>query len=248
MVLWSLGLLALLTTQLVGTARSGAQSAAARRDQAILAAAAAGGIQQGIHWLLTVPDDPALVSFPARIGVAMVTVTVENQAGRINPNQATLPLLQALLVALGESTAVARTIAEGVVDWRTAAAMSVAGELKAKAYAAAGRTYAPPGRLFHSIEEMGLIPGMTPALLDRMRPHICLYLDTAVTRDAATGPVAKAIASLDEDEVFFPGAERIFAITAEARGFGQLRVVRRAIVRFRPHSAGLPAILTWERE
>ena len=245
-VLWTLGLLALLTTQMALTARSGVQSATARRDHAIAAAAAEGGIQQGIHWLMTRPTDPASTAVEARIGAAIVTNAITNQAGRINPNQASLALLQAFLVALGEPTSTARHIAEGIVDWRVPSAMSVDGEVKSKVYAAAGRGYAPPGRQFHSVDEISLIPGMTPALLARMRPFMCLYLDTAVAREAATGPVAQAIAALGDEEVFFPSSERIFEILAEARGPAGTKAVRRVIIRFRPGANGLPAILTWD--
>lgn len=247
-VLWSLGLLALLTTQMIQSSRSGLQSANARRDYAVVAEAADAGIQQGIFLLLGMVQDPAAFTRRVSIGQTRLRITVENQAGKINPNLAPVSLLEALLVAVGEARSAALMIAEEIVDWRTPAPISVGGGLKTDVYKFAGLNYGPPGRLFRSVDELGLLPGVTPALLSRLRPWLCLFLDNAVTPEAAAGPVAQAVANSETDEVSFPAADRVFLITVTADGPGRARFVRKAIVRFQFRATGLPRILSWETE
>jgi general secretion pathway protein K len=245
-VLLSLSLLSIAAMAVIASSRSATQSARALHDRALTMAAADGGIQQAMFVLLQAPENPVSLRLSAIIGQVRVRIEIENQAGKINPSLASLPLLRGLLIALGENPRIATTIAEAIVDARTPAPMSVGGGLKSDIYRSAGLNYGPPGRLFHSINELGMLPGVTPALLVRLRPYLCLYLENAVAPDAATGPVQQALALAESDEVSFPAPDRVFQITAIASGPGRTRFVRMATVRRRPDASGAPQILSWE--
>jgi general secretion pathway protein K len=245
-VLLSVALLSLAAMVVIRSGRSSAQSASALRDRAVAMAAADGGIQQAMFELLRIPEDPVALRLSATVGQVRVRIEVENQSGKLNPNLASVPLLRGLLIALGENPLVATTVAETIVDSRTPAPMSVGGGLKRDVYRAAGLSYGPPGRLFHSINELAALPGVTPALLARLRPYLCLYLANAVVPDAAAGAVRQAIAQTASDDIDFPANDRVFQVTATASGPGRARFVRIAIVRARPGGNGAPQILSWE--
>ena len=103
-VLWTLGLLALLGTQLLATARQDTQLARNLVDAAELEAAANGAVQQAIfanldtsnkHW------DADSITRVIRVGRVPVAVQLDDEAEKVNPNIASVALLQALMTALG---------------------------------------------------------------------------------------------------------------------------------------------------
>jgi general secretion pathway protein K len=79
-------------------------------------------------------------------GGAAATVRVESEQGKVNPNLAPAPLLQALLLPLGVEPRAAASLAASILDWRTAGQRPRPGGAKEPQYRAAGRDYAPPGR------------------------------------------------------------------------------------------------------
>ncbi|MCQ8239515.1 hypothetical protein [Rhizosaccharibacter radicis] len=181
-VLWTLVLLSLLVGALAAAGGGRARVADALRRNAELDAAAEGGVQEAMFHLL----DRSRARWPAdgrvrevRRGPVVLRVLIETEAGKINPNQAQPALLEALLLAVGADRDTARQLALNIESWRRPG-MPVAGGVGnggalANAYAAAGRDYGPPGQPFESLDELGLVLGMTPALLDRMAPHLTLF-------------------------------------------------------------------------
>jgi len=97
-VLGWLGILALLGVLLTSTARVEMRVATATRDHAAAGAAADGAIRQAIFVLVGggqvgSADQPMRV----RIGEATVDITAEDEAGKINPNTASILVLRGLL-------------------------------------------------------------------------------------------------------------------------------------------------------
>ena len=160
-VLWSLALLALLGTHVVATGRSEVQLAANLRGAAAAEAAADGALFQAVFHLLDPsprrwwPDGVSReIALP---GGAAATVRVESEQGKVNPNLAPAPLLQALLLPLGVEPRAAASLAASILDWRTAGQRPRPDGAKEPQYRAAGRDYAPPGRPFESLDELGLV-------------------------------------------------------------------------------------------
>jgi general secretion pathway protein K len=175
-VLWSMVLLALLFSRLVSAGRSEAEIAFNLRHAAQLQAQADGVLYDVIFGLLGGPGgwtaDGSLRRIRLIGGVA--SVSVANLAGRVDPNSASAALLDALLHRVGADAPTADAVSKAMVDWRSPDA---AGRVEAPHYAAAGLSYAPPGSPFQSIGEIGLVLGMTPALLTRLAPHLSLYIE-----------------------------------------------------------------------
>ncbi len=260
-VLWTLGLLSLLGAQLTGAARSQTRQAANLRANAVAEAAADGAAQEAVLRLLRhewTADDRV---HAVRLGGALVRVRVENLAGRINPNTTTPLVMQGLLAGLGLDPAHAAALGKAIIDWRTVSTFSLSGGSKLAQYQAAGLPYGPSNRAFESIDEIGLVAGMTPELLHRMRPYLSVYQEGDVARDAAGAAGTQALDdarlaggrnSLAAGVFGFTSPNLVALVIASAQvgsGTGAARFTRQSVVRLKaePEADEAPyQILTWE--
>ena len=179
-VLWTVGFLALLGTQIVASGRSETQLAGNLKQEAELAAAADGAVAHVMFMILALKDShfqPDGVVREVRIGQIPVLVEVRNESDRINLNTASGPLLRALVIDAGGAPALADRLAAAVLDWRTSGARPRPNGAKAAEYRAAGRAYGPPGTPFQSVEELADLLGMTPVLFERLAPHLTVLTD-----------------------------------------------------------------------
>ncbi|MFW7269016.1 general secretion pathway protein GspK [Gluconacetobacter sp. Hr-1-5] len=172
-VLWTLVGLSLLVSIVIATAGAELRSVRALRLSAQMQEAADGAVWQAIfhamdrsvaHWA---QDGRAYVT---RMDGLTLTTRLRSEAGLINPNTAPRPLLAALIEACGATAGQAATIAANMVEWRSSAQGNVA-DMRAR-YLAAGLTYRPPQAAFQTIDEIGLVLGMTPGLLRALTPHL----------------------------------------------------------------------------
>ncbi len=175
LVLWAVALLALLVSQLVATGRSETQIAGNLRANAMLQATADGAVHEAMLrvWRGEWAADGRLHEL--RAGDAVMAVRVNDQVRLVNPNAAPVTVLQLLLRSMGVDSNQAGILARAIVDWRSPGPQSLSGGLKLAQYQAAGLPYGPPNRPFDSLNELGLVAGMTPALLARIRPVMSLY-------------------------------------------------------------------------
>ena len=194
-------------------------------------AAADGAVQEAaFHLVDTGPGHWAADGRPRTLRYARATVRLrlDSEAGKLNPNTASPALLAALLGVAGTDSRTVAAIAEVIVSWRYLTAQGGGLILR---YRAAGLDYAPPGARFQSLDELGLVLGMTPALLERLCPDLSLFHDgnsdpsrttpavqealrrVGVAADAGTGP--------DDDAV---------TVTAAAEGQDGTRFTRRAVL------------------
>ncbi|HET6195891.1 MAG TPA: type II secretion system protein GspK, partial [Acetobacteraceae bacterium] len=120
-VLWTLALLALLGAQVLGTARQDARRARNLLDAAQVEAAADGAIERAIYRLLDRTSrhwSPDGTTRTLRTGQVSIAVRIDDEADKINPNLASVPLLQALLLQVGADQATAATVAASIIEWR----------------------------------------------------------------------------------------------------------------------------------
>lgn len=254
-VLWSLVLLALLGSQLAAAGRGETRLAANLRAGAVAEAAADGAIHEALFHLL----DSSNRHWPAdgtprqiRVPGAIVELRVTTEAGKVNPNTAQPELLRALLHAVGADERTAAAVAVAIADWRFPDAQDHPLQAKAPQYRAAGRDYGPPSEPFQTIDELGLVLGMFPALLARLAPHLSIYHDGDPDPAAADPVVRQAIqdaTGVAPQAGGGPRDESVVAITATARGANGTRFVRRAIAGIGGHTQERPyRILSWESE
>lgn len=253
-VLWTMGLLALLGTHLAATGRGETELASNLRNAASAQAAADGAVFGAVFHLLDAGRGGWAANGDARelrLPGGVAEVRVESEAGKVNPNTASVELMAALLRRLGADANTAADVAAAIADWRFPSADPRPHGAKAPQYRAAGRDYGPPNAPFETLDELGLVLGMTPDLLARLMPHLSLYnpgdpdpsqADPVVAQAIkdATGQAAGPVANERR-----PGT-RVVSITATVLGAGGARFTRRAIVRVGQASdGGLYRILRW---
>jgi general secretion pathway protein K len=179
-VLMTMGFLALLGTQLVAAARSDTRLADNLKQEAVLEAAADGAVAN-VMFAMQAARDPQFQADGTprtlRIGNTAVSVQIENETDRVNLNTASAALLRALMVQVGSAPALAERLSVAILDWRTAGTNARDGGAKAAQYRAAGLSYAPPGTPFQSLGELADVLGMTPALFERLAPHLTVFTD-----------------------------------------------------------------------
>ena len=255
-VLWSLGMLALLGTQMTATTRVQLRLAAQARDQAIAEAATEGAIRQAAFVLLGGGRLGAVAApMRMRIGEVEVAISATDEAAKIDPNAVSKDVWRALLVAVGVDPARATALAGEIADWRTRTAASATGGAKIDLYRERGLPYRSADHPFYSVDEIGLIPDMTPDILARLRPFLSVYHEGDVDDPTGATPAGLAVADTGSSNSANRSSSRnvIMRVTAVGAIPGRARFVRSAVVRIRadpaaePEAAGdLVQILTWE--
>ena len=241
-VLWTLTLLALIGTQLVRASRTEALLARNLIDAASLQAATDGGVQVAIFHLLdrshrrwAADGVPRTV----QVGAAEVTIRIENEGDKINPNIAAESLLTALLLQVGAAPAEAGAIAAAIHDWRTATSQARPRGAKAPQYATAGLDYGPPGSEFRSVDELGAVLGMRPALLALLRPHLTVFSDSDPDGSSRDPVVLAALVDTDAVPPASSVNGQVVSIVARGQGRNQASYAERAVVRLNAQ-AGQP--------
>jgi general secretion pathway protein K len=186
-VLWSLAFLSLIIVGLMATCRREVKLAENLRDAAKAEAAADGATYQAIFRLIAGEWSPGPVLHVVHIGGAKVTVQIEDTANLVNPNNAPVPLLAALLHEVGADPQSAQTIAAAIAAYR-----DQDGTDPTPAYVAAGLPYGPARHDFLTVSELRLVVGMTPALYERLAPHLSVWKLPIVVPGPADPIVAAA--------------------------------------------------------
>ncbi|WP_162993442.1 general secretion pathway protein GspK [Asaia bogorensis] len=194
-VLWALAGLSLLTAMTIASAGSALRETRLLRDTARMETLAEGGIASAVfhesgpvatRWPL---DGTSHVSW---IDGLKLSISLTSQAATINPNTAPLPLLAALLVECGATPDQAAMIAREMVSWRRQAQAPDPNERQR--YLALGLRYLPPHAPFQSVSELVLVPGMTFALLSRVKPHFSIVQPEELHAPVSDPVVRRALA------------------------------------------------------
>ena len=105
-----------------------------------------------------------------------VQVRIIDETGKVDLNQADVPLLSRLVQVLGEPPDASDALAAAIVDWRDADDLGQpVGGAEDGDYAAAGRPYGAKDAPFETIAELEQVLGMTPDLYARLEPFLTLY-------------------------------------------------------------------------
>jgi general secretion pathway protein K len=236
-VLWWLVLLAFLATQLAATTRTAAMIASNLRDSASAEAAADGAVNEAIFQFLAHRWQADGTSHFISGTREVVEVRIEDEGDRIDPNVAPRALMQALLGACGASPETAIELAAAIADWRSPDIFRSARTEKAAQYRIAQYNYLPPGTRFVSVDELGLVMGMTPELLACLKPHVSVYSLSVPTLQSTTDYlVRRAVREAYPDDATHPvvaiiNEVAVVRITAIAQGASGSRFQRIGVVR-----------------
>lgn len=255
-VLWTLILIAFLVLHLTGSGRTEIRIANNLVANAVTAAAADAAISDAIFNLSAArPDQRWPVDGAPRqvaIGDCRVEVRLFDEAARVNPNLAAPALMEALLEVLGNDPGSSRRIAEAIADWVGSTTSPKTPDALAAEYRAAGLDYAPPEAPFETIDELGRVLGVTPALYAALRPHLTLFGPPEPSPSGPPDPIVAA--ALAQTPRLAQGAAptaqtqqdtQTVRIIAAAAGPGNARVVHSAVVRIGPTLPQGYSVLAW---
>jgi general secretion pathway protein K len=175
-VLWILAALAALATifsmYLSGSARALAIGDTALQAEALVSAS----LELTTYQLLLAGDTarPSHGSFHFGMDGADVVVAFTSEAARIDLNFAPKDVLANLFAGLGANRAAAKEDADRIVGWRTRPMPGTANDEEAL-YGAAGLGYSPRQSLFTHVNELALVVGLAPPLVDRVLPFVTVF-------------------------------------------------------------------------
>ena len=211
-VLWILALLATLVLGFVADTQPELRIARNNVEAARAGAIADAGVTMAILGVFnTAPTSPWRGDgrvLTLAYGGGTIRVHIEDEDGKLDVNKTPIPRLRALFAILGaeDPDLIANSIAE---ERRSAIDNALlSGDLGA---------VAPPA--FFAMDELGGLPGVTPALYRRLRRVLTVYSGNAVV-DSRTAPaeVLKSMPGAEAAQVDATIALREQAATAAARG------------------------------
>ena len=198
-VLWILGGLAVLAAIYALYVVNAATSLDVNNDRIQANASVSAALELTAYYLGAVkPEErPTSGTFNFRVGTSNVAVNFLSEAARIDLNSAQRPLLEGLFRVLGASSDAANNYADRVIGWRTSAASAnpdaVQGiDNETTAYRNAGMTYNPRLAPFVHVQELWLVLGLPPTLIERAMPFVTVFsgMGTVNVMDAAPEVVA----------------------------------------------------------
>jgi general secretion pathway protein K len=233
-VLWTMVLLTLIVTRVTASGRMDVRLSNNLRDAAAAEAEADGVVYVAIAHLVDGSPQRWVADGSAHdvpVAQGRARVRVRSEEGKFDLNSAPVPTLAAVLRAAGANEAKANELAQAIDVWRFPSAAFAAADT---AYAAAGRDYRPPQEAFQSAAELGLVLGMTPELVTKLRDYVTIWHDGDPDPGAAEPAVRDILAAQGPGRAATPPDARLGKVaTIEASvTFGNgTRATRRAVVR-----------------
>ena len=105
-----------------------------------------------------------------------VEISIVDETGKVDLNQADALLLSALMKTAGSDSASAEQLAAAIIDWRDPDPLTQPnGGAEDPDYAAAGLPYGAKDAPFETVAEVEQVLGMTPGLFALLEPSLTLY-------------------------------------------------------------------------
>jgi general secretion pathway protein K len=192
-VLWILAALSALVLIYLTYVTNTAVVVAGSTDRVQSEAMMSAGVELAAYRLVDVSEAarPTSGTFNARVGAGQVSVVFRSEAARIDLNAAPKGLLAKLIVGLGASDANAASYAERILAWRSP---TEAGDddPENSFYRTSGAAYVPRHAPFPAAEELWLVRGIPPLVVEKMLPFVTVFSNLASVNilDAAPQVVA----------------------------------------------------------
>jgi general secretion pathway protein K len=192
-VLWILAALSALVLIYLTYVTNTAVVVAGSTDRVQADGLTTAGVELAAYQLTAVKEiaRPSSGTFNARIGAARVSVTFRSEAARIDLNAASKALLAGLIVGLGGTPSNAADYADRILAWRAATELGD-DDPETSSYRTAGISYIPRHAPFPQAEELWLVRGIPPPVVERMLPFVTAFSNMASVNilDAAPQVVA----------------------------------------------------------
>jgi len=170
--LWGGAILAVVVMSVLQLTRADARLQRGSADVVELGSVADAAVNMTILAMMSPPQTrPTVNTGPAPVifGGTTVQVSIMDESGKIDLNMVSAAGLRQLLVVAGLDGGQAEAMAEQII---------------------ARRTTSSGGRPFQSVEGLQLVPGMTPALYERVVPMLTVYSQSPWLDPAYSSPEA----------------------------------------------------------
>ena len=179
-VLWVLGALSALVliylTYVTSTAAVVAGSTNRVQADALVTAA----VELTAYRLTAVKEEarPSSGTFDARLGTARISVTFRSEAARIDLNSAPKAMLIGFITGLGVAASDAAGYVDHILAWRTPTEVGE-DDPENSFYRTSGATYLPRHAPFPASEELWLVRGIPPLVIESMLPFVTVFSNLA---------------------------------------------------------------------
>jgi general secretion pathway protein K len=254
-VLWTLILLSIIVAAVSLETRTSARIAHNTVENATVRSAADAGIQRAILDLLASPDvsgengrfhaDGTVYAWP--FANSTVRISVQDERGKINLNEATEQVLIALFRSVGVDPDKAQSLAAAIADFRDADNLMRPGGAEEAEYQAAGLPWGPKNAPFEAVEELKQVLGVTPEIYQQVFPDLTIYsasnaINPALAGEGLTGILIQA--GINNSQ-YLRSPERAYSIRAQASDSNGAVFVREAVVQVFAESPIPVVVLSW---
>jgi general secretion pathway protein K len=192
-VLWILAALSALVLIYLTYVTNTAVVVAGSTDRVQAEALVTAGVELAAYQLTTVKGGllPTSGTFNARVGTGKITVTFRSEAARVDLNAAPKGLLSGLMIGLGAAPSDAAGYADRILAWRAPTELGD-DDPENSFYRTSGVVYIPRHAPFPEPEELWLVKGIPPLMVESMLPFVTVFSNLATINilDAAPQVVA----------------------------------------------------------
>lgn len=255
-VLWMLTLLATIAASFSMETRSEARIARNMADVAAARAAADAGVQRAVLDLLDSQggalteavrfrSNGTVYSWP--FGNSTVYISVQDERGKLNLNQAPEALFSSLFETVGVDPDRAASLAGAIADFRDKDNLQRVRGAEEAEYRAAGLTWGPSNAPFQTVEDVQRVLGMTPEIYDRVAPYLTIHSPGNTVNPTVAQEVLVNSLRRVGFNYFVQSSGPAFLIRAEARHASGAVFAREAIVQPILGSLHPIRVLSWQQ-
>jgi general secretion pathway protein K len=188
-VLWILAALSALVLIYLSYVTNTAVVVAGSTDQVQAEALETAAVELAVYQLTAIKGDlrPTSGTFDARVGAGKVSVTFRSEAARIDLNAAPKSLLSGLMIGLGAAPSDAAGYADRIFAWRAPTEQGD-DDPENSFYRTSGVAYIPRHAPFPDPEELWLVKGIPPHVVERMLPFVTVFSNLASINIADAAP------------------------------------------------------------
>ncbi|MDF2998467.1 MAG: putative ral secretion pathway protein [Xanthobacteraceae bacterium] len=189
-VLWIIGALAALVSVYAVYIANTAAAAAVRNDDLVAQSLVTAAVELAAYRIVSAPKDerPTHGEVVFRMAKARIVAAFRNETARIDLNAAPRELLAGLFSTLGAKPDEADKYADRIIAWRTPASVTQ----DVATYREAGLDYAPRGASFVHVDEIWLVAGLPPALVEQALAHLTVFSGRADVLAREADPIVLA--------------------------------------------------------
>lgn len=221
LVLWMIGLLAVIAGNFAYGMRSEAQIARNLLSLAQARALADAGVQRAWYELMRPSSDSSRWQADAAVhewqtANGVIRIMIENETGKIDINTAPDTLLLGLFRSVGLDEASSVALVDAVVDWRDADTLRRLHGAEENEYRLAGKAHVPTNAPFETADELRRVLGVSPELFRALAPALTVH---------SRQPGVNATAAPREVLLALPGStvalvDQYMALRANAKSAG----------------------------